>query len=300
MRRRRERGRLVHFSDFFTPVSNKQPRSLSSELPTTFCARYLCARTNGTDRREYRGLWLGIVPRKSAQQSRSNAVGRTRCSIIKHVVNDLDNFAVREIDQEQIRPVAHPLKVGRRRRQAEQVPIRVLIIAHQENRWQERTDLPAWIAPAGRIDIWSTAHALECTSAIKELRPAGTAKFRPRMRLTGADKLGARMRLTRVDKLGTRMRLARADKLGARMRLTRVDKLGARMWPARPNKLGARVRPATGIDDLRSRRRAGVRPAPRNKRLRRRRTTSWMLLRRRTPAATMVIIALGQSRAGQR
>jgi hypothetical protein len=75
--------------------------------------------------------------------------------------------------------------------------------------------------------------------------------------------------------------------------------LGARVRPARPHKLSARMRPATGIDDLRSRWHASGRPARRNKRLGRRRTTSWMLLWRRTPAATMVLIVLGFSRAGQ-
>src|SRR5205814_2797349 len=123
----------------------------------------------------------------------------------------------------------------------------------------ERANLPAPIAPTRRVGIWRTPYALERTAAIKELRPAGAAKFRPRMRLTGADKFGARMRRTG------------ADKLSARMRITRSDKFRAWMRPARPHKLSARMRAATGIDDLRSRRHAGVRPARRNERLGRRR-----------------------------
>jgi hypothetical protein len=90
------------------------------------------------------------------------------------------------------------------------------------------------------------------------------------------------MRLTGVDKL--RMRSARTHDFGSRWRHAGMDALASWMW--------------TGSDDLRSRRRAGVRPARRNKRLGRR-TTSWMLLWRRTPAAAMVLIVLGRSRAGQ-
>src|SRR5260370_25763296 len=102
------------------------------------------------------------------------------------------------------------------------------------------------------------------------------------------------VRLPRADKLGARMRPARPHNF--RRRHARTDALASRMRTG-SNDLRSGMRPATGIDDLRSRPRAGVRPARRNKWLGRRRTTSWMLLWQRTPAATMVLIVLGRSPA---
>src|SRR5438067_3589985 len=145
----------------------------------SFLRTIFCATTKMNDRceiapRERALAWHRAAPISATAIEKKRCSREARWSVIKHVVNDLDDFAARKIDQEQICPVAHPLIVGRRRRQAEQVPIGVPIIAHQEDRRQERTDRPTLIAPALRIDKWCTPHALERTAAIKELCPAGT------------------------------------------------------------------------------------------------------------------------------
>jgi hypothetical protein len=100
---------------------------------------------------------------------------------------------------------------------------------------------------------------------------------------------------------------ARPDALALPTRLARAHELLSRMRRAGADMLFLRLRAATGIDELRSRRRSAVRPAWRDKGVPRRRRAPRMLLLRgcitaRTllalwlPAGTPIFVMLSYSR----
>jgi hypothetical protein len=102
-------------------------------------------------------------------------------------------------------------------------------------------------------------HALERSTAINELRGAGSDEFGTTVRLAGTNNLRAWRRTTRTDEFATRTR-ARAwtDHLPARRRtIGRMLQDGWLGW---------------------------------------RRAAAWMLLRRRTPPMVFIVLRCGQAR----
>jgi hypothetical protein len=112
--------------------------------------------------------------RQNKQSEQDDDSKKSQPALVERVVNDIHDLAGADVDQQQIRPIADPLKAGLRRRQSERSVIGIEIGRRQEDRRQYPADDPTLVGEAGRIDEGGEMDAIERPAMIIELRSAGT------------------------------------------------------------------------------------------------------------------------------
>jgi hypothetical protein len=90
-------------------------------------------------------------------------------ALVECAVDRIYDLAGAHVHEQQIRPIAHPLVAGRRRRQTERSPIGIVIIRNQEERREDCADDPTPVTPATRIEERRDVDALDVAPAIAEL-----------------------------------------------------------------------------------------------------------------------------------
>jgi hypothetical protein len=139
----------------------------------------------------------------------------TRTSLVEDARHHFDDAAGGHIDEQQIRPVAHPLRAGRGWIETECRPIGIVVLRREEDRRQYRADGPRPIRPARRINEGRKTDRIEEVPVVAELLMSAwshRAQTRSRPHRTGAPRSGSRRaRSYRRAKVRTGRRSMRND-----------------------------------------------------------------------------------------